>query len=596
MIRAAGILFITGNKVLLVRRSGEGDYAGDWAFPGGKVEDGETPEDAAIRECNEELGACPEGARVLFARRQKDGVDYTTFLQRVTKPFTPALNDEHEGFMWAEIDEWPSPLHPGAKIVLDKLTMNELQIAKAMVAGDLTSPQFYHNIGFFAIRIFGTGVAYRVGEDEYTYRSPDVFLTDEFVERCNGLPVIWEHPETDKPTLTSDEFADRVVGTIILPYISGDEIWGIAKIYDDIAKSVMENEQVSTSPSVVFRGGLKNKTIELDNGDRILVEGAPDLLDHLAICEQGVWDKAESPSGVVSATVEDSKTSTEGKQSMDDNMPAPEMSVADKARKDAEDEAMRKETEEKARKDAEEKVRMDADGGEPLDRILKHLESLHSRMDALEAKGRETEPRKDAEPTPMKERAEPASGTAPPPSTEHADAKAKRDAEEKEEMEKEEMRKRLDAYDKKLKSLEDSTRETPEEDQAKYTETQTKADSVLQLFGKQAGRPLRGETVTGYRKRMLKPLQAHSPKWGAVDLGMLTKQVLDIAEAEIYADAQKAGLKPTDVPRGKFREIARVDPHTGQRVITFHGSNTIFSQMGRKPRYVTRISATHREA
>lgn len=43
-------------RLLAARRSGPPALAGGWEFPGGKVEPGESPEHAAVREAREELG------------------------------------------------------------------------------------------------------------------------------------------------------------------------------------------------------------------------------------------------------------------------------------------------------------------------------------------------------------------------------------------------------------------------------------------------------------------------------------------------------------------------------------------------------------
>lgn len=53
---ALAIIFDPQGRVLVARR-GAGPLAGLWEFPGGKIAASETPEQAAVRECEEELGA-----------------------------------------------------------------------------------------------------------------------------------------------------------------------------------------------------------------------------------------------------------------------------------------------------------------------------------------------------------------------------------------------------------------------------------------------------------------------------------------------------------------------------------------------------------
>ena len=329
MIRAAGILFTCGDSALFLRRAESGDHAGEWCIPGGKLEDGEEAVEGAIRETYEEAGihikkdelspwtrtltpAEPVLAMEGLDLASPEAVDFTTFVVKVSHQFTPRLSNEHDGYAWSPITSPPQPLHPGCQIALDRFKMDELSVAQAIADGRLTSPQRYENVWLFAIRITGTGASYRHARQEFVWRDPSIYINDEFLARCNGLAVIWEHPEAS--LLDGEEFTNRIIGSIMLPYIPADkpdEVWGIAKIYDETAAQNMRDTQLSTSPAVNFADPTENDRVTLENGKVMLIEGKPSLLDHIAICENGVWDKGGDPTGVESVdALADSQTVT----------------------------------------------------------------------------------------------------------------------------------------------------------------------------------------------------------------------------------------------------------------------------------------------
>ena len=299
--RAAGIMFITPDEeVLMIRRgAGGGDYPNTWCVPGGHQKGDESLEETARRECKEETGIDYTGdLEVLF-----DDGQFRYYVARDFAKEPVTLNYESTGSDWCNPTIPPLPLHPGIETAFKvALAKTETDVAKLMSQGILASPQMYANIGLFAIRITGTGLAYRSSIQENVWRDPSLYLNEQFLERCNGLTVIMDHPETQ--VLTTEEFKNRAVGSIMLPYIQGDEVWGIAKIYDKDAIDEICEGEISTSPAVVFDQTAGNITLTTENGEPLLIEGVPFLLDHIAIVtkargSKGVWDKGGDAAGVL---------------------------------------------------------------------------------------------------------------------------------------------------------------------------------------------------------------------------------------------------------------------------------------------------------
>ena len=73
VIVVAGALIDADGRVLITKRPNGKEMGGLWEFPGGKIEEGETPEQALIRELKEELNIETKGsclAPLSFASHQ----------------------------------------------------------------------------------------------------------------------------------------------------------------------------------------------------------------------------------------------------------------------------------------------------------------------------------------------------------------------------------------------------------------------------------------------------------------------------------------------------------------------------------------------
>ena len=101
-----GAAILDGDRLLAARRLEPPELAGGWELPGGKVDPGETDEQALVRECREELG-------VLIRLIDRVGGDWpmgTTAILRVwtaeVVEGTPQPLEDHSELRWLEPSAW----------------------------------------------------------------------------------------------------------------------------------------------------------------------------------------------------------------------------------------------------------------------------------------------------------------------------------------------------------------------------------------------------------------------------------------------------------------------------------------------------------
>ncbi|EUJ18511.1 NUDIX domain-containing protein [Listeria grandensis FSL F6-0971] len=108
-IHVVGAIIQKNNKTLCVQRADSAVNGTDWEFPGGKIEPGETPEQALIREVQEEIG-CVITVNQAFDHTiyayEFANVHLTCFLCELVTG-EPTLH-VHQAMKWLDASEMPN--------------------------------------------------------------------------------------------------------------------------------------------------------------------------------------------------------------------------------------------------------------------------------------------------------------------------------------------------------------------------------------------------------------------------------------------------------------------------------------------------------
>jgi hypothetical protein len=482
--------------------------------------------------------------------------------------------------------------------------LTDHEAAEAVRDGELPSPTKYGEFWLFDLRITGTGAAWRASIGEWAYRDPAIWTSDAFVARCNGLQVIELHPPDSG--LNSEEFNKRAIGSIVLPYLKGDEVWGIAKIFDADAADAMQKTLRSTSPGVTAPEGSKPELVE-GVAQPVLNEGLPQILDHLAVCEMGVWDKG-GPAAGVRLDAAPGAVIGKGEVVTDEEKAAAEKELKDaKMRADAAEEELEKERKDRKMKDAERHDKERRDGRR------KH-ESAR-RMDAGEKEESEEEER-EREDRHKKDRAK--LHDAAKHDGEFMDC-SRCDAAEDEEAEKavkdrkdaatakvaevnaniaEEMRdskERMDQMAATIKSLEANQQPMNHDDANKISRAFHRADSVFGMFGEKAPQHYPGEKPRRYEARVATELQKLLPDSSryknAIFNDSLGEQFFNDGVEALYTEVLAEAKNPTRndsamrdvlIPRVSRDELGRTRTE-------YHGSSRAGLGMFVAPSFIGKI-------
>ena len=107
-LEVVAAVFVREGTVLACRRASGKSAAGKWEFPGGKIDDDETPQSALVREIREELGiSISVGALVDRSVTLVGDINIDLACYFATTAIVPSHSTDHDDLRWMPISSLP---------------------------------------------------------------------------------------------------------------------------------------------------------------------------------------------------------------------------------------------------------------------------------------------------------------------------------------------------------------------------------------------------------------------------------------------------------------------------------------------------------
>lgn len=235
----AFIVYTDDEKILWMRRTKDNS----WGFPGGHVEEGESPMEGAIRESREEIKHVPTtGLNLIY----EDGK--VCLFGCNDGRFDPVLNDEHDAFVWATIEDAPEPL-------FHKIDEQMEEIAEEAYASAMDKREYDTN-GWYEIKdnplsvvgvypYMGRSISSECIQDHLygVYRPESELSSQDCIDSFKLIPWIDDHvmlgSEDAGLTPSEQKGVQGVIGQDV--YFDGTTLRGNIKVFSEAMANLIAN-------------------------------------------------------------------------------------------------------------------------------------------------------------------------------------------------------------------------------------------------------------------------------------------------------------------------------------------------------------------